>query len=134
MKQHLEAIAGLLPPHLTVYLWAPPPGWRLPYLCVEAPSWGADPTPCMCGSQHTMATDIRIRAAAGTPDGVHTILAAARHALPGPLTVPGRLAELNFARSEYIGVDTDATIPDTNRHPAYGVDTYHLTSIPGGTP
>ena len=29
-----------------------------------------------------------------------------------------------------IGVDTDATIPGTNRHPAVGVDTYILTSQP----
>lgn len=136
MKDHLSAIRDLIPAHgVPVDLWAPEPDRDPPFLSVEAPSWAPDPSACICGRPHAMETPIRLRAVAGTPEGVAVMLRNARLALgdgaPTPLGVPGRRKVwLRWERSEFVGLDPDATIPGTNRHPAVGVDTYTLHSEP----
>lgn len=85
-----------------------------------------------------MEASIRVRAVAGTPEGVEVLLRNARVALGNgrrrDLTVSGRDASIRWERGEFIGLDPDATIPGTNRHPAVGVDTYTLTSHPKEAP
>ena len=138
MKAHLEAIRAAMGAGCPVDLWAPSPDHLPPFLSLEAPSWAPDPDECMCGTPHQMEASIRVRAVAGTPDGVEVLLRNARVALGNgrrrDLTVSGREASIRWERAEFIGVDTDATIPVTNRHPAVGVDTYTLTSHPKEAP
>jgi len=134
VRAHLDAIRTKIASPNPVDLWAPSPDRLPPFLSLEAPSWGSDPAMSVCGVPHQIETQVRLRAVAGTPDGVEVLLRSARVALGDgatvPLTVAGRTSEIRWERAEFIGVDTDATIPDTNRHPAVGVDTYILTSQP----
>lgn len=134
MKAHLEAIRTAMGAGCPVDLWAPSPDRLPPFMSIEAPSWGSDPAMSVCGVPHQVEVAVRLRAVAGTPDGVEVLLRSARVALGNgatvPLTVAGRRADIKWERAEFIGVDTDATIPGTNRHPAVGVDTYILTSQP----
>ena len=134
MIAHLEVIRDLLGTTVPVDLWTPEPGRLPPFLVIEAPSWAPDPSMAVDGVPHMIETDVRLRAVAGTPAGVGILLRQARQALgdgtPCTLIVSGRDVTLTWARAEFIGLDRDATIPDTNRHPAVGVDTYSLTSQP----
>ena len=138
MKAHLEAIRTAINAACPVDLWAPDPERIPPWMSIEAPSWAPDPDECMCGTPHQMEAAIRVRAIAGTPDGVEVLLRNARVALGNgrrrDLTVSGRDASIRWERGEFIGLDPDATIPGTNRHPAVGVDTYTLTSRPKEAP
>lgn len=134
MIAHLEAIRDLLGATVPVDLWAPEPDRLPPFLVIEAPSWAPDPSMAVDGVPHMVETDVRLRAVAGTPAGVGILLRQARQALgdgsPHTLIVSGRDATLTWQRAEFIDLDRDATIPDTNRHAAVGVDTYSLTSQP----
>ena len=135
MKAHLNAIRALLPTGSgPIDLWAPEPNRTPPFYSIEAPSWGSDPRMAVCGVPQQVEVAVRLRAVAGTPDGVEVMLRNARLALGNgstiKLTVAGRDADLTWERAEFIGLDPDATIPGTNRHPAVGVDTYTLTSQP----
>ena len=47
----------------------------------------------------------------------------------GSLTVTGRTVTLEHVEARAVQIDRDVTIPDTNRHPAYGVDLFRLVSI-----
>ena len=131
MRAHLAAMqARLAPLDLPIDRWAPEPHRVPPFLSLEAPSWDSDPDAPACDTSDAFWTSIRVRAVAGTPDGVAIILANVRRTLPGVLSVEGRAASITWTRSEFIEIDPDAIIPGTNRHPAYGVDTYTLTSQP----
>lgn len=134
MIAHLEAIRALLGTATPVDLFAPGPDRTPPFYSVEAPSWGPDPAMAIDGVPHLIEVDVRLRAVAGTPEGVEVLLRNARRTLgdgvPLPLAVAGRDATLTWVRAEFIGLDPDSTIPSTNRHPAVGVDTYTLTSQP----
>ena len=131
MRAHLAAMqARLAPLDLPIDRWAPEPHRVPPFLSLEAPSWDSDPDAPACDTSDAFWTSVRVRAVAGTPDGVAIILANVRRTLPGVLAVEGRAASIAWTRSEFIEIDPDATIPGTNRHPAYGVDTYTLTSQP----
>ena len=129
MKAHLDALAAKIGGTVPVDLWASEPGRVPPWIVLEAPAWAGDPADCICGIDHRMVTDVRLKAVAGTTEGVAIMLANARAALPGVLTVAGRGPVIvKWSGSEFIDLDTSATIPGTSRHPAYGVDTYRVVS------
>ena len=73
MKAHLEAIRTAINAACPVDLWSPDPGRIPPWMSIEAPSWAPDPDECMCGTPHQMEAAIRVRAVAGTPDGVEVL-------------------------------------------------------------
>lgn len=129
MADHLRAIRAKMPSGTPVDIFAPDPGRQPPFLSLEAPPWGDDPDSPLTDCQ-AIQVDVRVRACAGTPEGVAILLDQARASIPGLLTVPGRRAEVAWERSEFIAPDRDSTIPATGRHPAVGVDTYSLTSQP----
>lgn len=136
MKAHLEAIAAKLAVAYPVDVWAPDPGRVGQWAVVEAPAWAPDPDAPICSASTSFEVEVRLRVVTGTPAGAAIMLDHARSILPGALTVSGRFCSLAWVRSEFIDIDLDATIPGTNRHPAYGVDSYTLHSQPalGGTP
>lgn len=83
----------------------------------------------------TIDTEIRVKAVVGTVPGVRIMLANIKAELSPtragtPLVVAGRNARILHVRSEFVDVDQDTTITGTNRHPAFGVDTYRLVSEP----
>lgn len=133
MRAHLAAVRYRLTPFYSesmVDLFAATPGRGIDFIILEAPAWGADPDQSLCDSTAAFQADIRVKAVAGLPEGVATMLHRCRELLPGLLDVPGRWAHLQWVRSEFIDVDRDAIAPGTNRPPAFGVDTYLLTSQP----
>lgn len=105
-----------------------------PYFIVSAPGWDAGEDVSIDAESNGLDSDVRVKAVAGTTAGVFTMLDAARDELspslaPEPLTVAGRSAELAFVRSEFVDVDDSITLTN-GKHPAFGVDTYHLSSEP----
>ena len=130
MKAHLDAIAAKLAVGYPVDVWAPEPGRTGQRLVIEAPGWASDPDSPIGETSGAFEVELRLRAVTGTPHGVAIMLAHAREVLPGVLTVAGRFCTIQWQRSEFIDLDLDTTDPRTNRHPAYGVDSYTLTSQP----
>lgn len=72
--------------------------------------------------------------AAETAEAVLVLAPQARALLTptgvGSLTVTGRTVTLEHVEARAVQIDRDVTIPNTNRHPAYGVDLFRLVSIP----
>lgn len=130
MKAHLDAIAAKLAVAYPVDLWAAEPGRTGQWIVLEAPASAADPDAPIGATSASFEVELRLRAVTGTPAGVAIMLDHARSILPGALTVSGRYCSLAWERSEFIDIDPDATIPGTNRHPAYGVDSFTLNSQP----
>ena len=107
----------------------------LPYIVLSSPRWGVSGELPVCGADGALDVEFRVKAVAGTGDGVYAVLAKAQAVLsPGllgsPLTVPGRFASTKFVRSESVAADTSTTVTSTDRHPVQGVDTYRLHSQP----
>lgn len=134
MNSHLAAIKTRLAPlgYLTHLYSAPTVTAQ--YLVISGPAWDTDPEPGNTASD-SFATGLLITAVTGTPEGVPIMLSRVRNQLsPGPaathLEVPGRSAWISWTRSEFVQIDRDELIEGTNLHPAFGVDTYTLTSEP----
>lgn len=134
MHDHLDAIRTKLGASYPVDLWQPSPGRVPQFGVIEAPAWASDPDAPIGETSSAFEVEVRFRAVAGTPQGVAIMLAAARAAIPGSVTVSGRAVTARWARSEFIMLDLDVIIPATNRHPAYGVDSYTIHSQPAGQP
>lgn len=105
-----------------------------PYWIIEAPGLDIGEDVSIDAEQAGIDSDFRVKAVAGTSDGVFNMLDEARAILspnlaPAPLTVAGRRAETRWVRSEFVDVDDSITLTN-GRHPAFGVDTYHLSSEP----
>lgn len=135
MKAHLDALkAALTPLNYTTHLFAAPV-ISSQYLILSSPSWGAGREKSVCGTDLSLDTEVRVKAVAGTPEGVLVMLRRVREVLGPddewtPLAVAGRSAQTHFARSEFIGVDDSVTISGTDRRPGVGVDSYRLVSEP----
>lgn len=87
------------------------------------------------GMRADIDDQVQVTSVAGSIAGVLIMQDLARNALtpgrmPRQLTVAGRHAVLVFDGSERLGVDRDVTNPTTNKHPAFGVDSYRLVSTP----
>lgn len=114
--------------------------WTVPtiteqYLVLSSPGYGDAVEDSICGTGDDLDVPLRVTAVAGTPDGAVIMLNRVRALLsPGrdETRVPaeGLDVRVRFTRSEVVDVDRDVTITGTNRHPAYGVDTYRLVSQP----
>lgn len=134
MKAHLDAIRAELESLYTTHLFVAP-SVSSQYLILSSPSWGGPLEAPVASSSGSLDVDVRVKAVAGTPEGVAIMLGRVR-ALLGTdsewvrLAVAGRSAHVRFVRSEFIDVDRDVTITNTDRHPGVGVDTYRLVSEP----
>jgi len=105
------------------------------YAVLTAPAWGSPEEQQLAGGDQTLDIDVRVKAVTGTVDGVAIMLRDIR-ALLSPSLLPHRLPTdgwetwIRWERSEFVDVDESTTLPGTNRHPAFGVETYRLTSEP----
>ena len=137
MLAHLKAIRDrlvALNPAYRGYIVSADSNTAPPYFIVSAPGWDAGEDVSIDSDSRGLDTDVRVMAVAGTTDGVFIMLDAARAALspllaPKPLAVTGRKAETQWTRSEFVDIDDSITLT-TGKHPAFGVDTYHLSSEP----
>lgn len=99
-----------------------------PYLIVAGPGDGRPVDEPLAGPRYDTASDLRVTAVFGTPEGARIGLARIQTVLsPGKQTAtvaPGVFTR--FVRREVVAVDTSVVITGTNRSPGYGVDTYQL--------
>lgn len=107
----------------------------VPYFVLAGPSWGLPEEAPVCGVDDALDAEFRLTAVAANPESAGILLGRARAVLSPNgewtrISYEGRRVEVRFVRSEVIGVDRDVTIPKSNRHPGYGVDTYRLVSEP----
>lgn len=111
------------------------PSLSLPQVVIEAPPTGDRGELSACGTTSAVDDTVRVKAVAGTSEGVAMMLARIGEVLsPGRevrrLPMPGRALDVVWVRSEFVAADTSVTIPSTNRHPAVGVDSYRVVSQP----
>lgn len=136
MLAHLEAMEAVVASlgYATYRVRADGPTLPAQYVIFGSASDGLGDEPSLCLAGADLDVDVRVTAVAPTTDGVlimlprlHAALAPGR--IPAALSVSGRSAWLRWLRAEVVDVDTSITDPATNLHPAFGVDTYHLTSL-----
>lgn len=99
-----------------------------PYLVLGGPATGRPEEEVLSGPALDESQDLRITAVAGTTDGARIMLRNVRDLLSPGLqwTTLAAGVDIRYLRSEVVDVDTSVTMTATNRHPAYGVDTYRL--------
>lgn len=135
MIEHLKAVEAALASlgYTSHRIYAVKPTRQ--YLVLGGRAWGGATERALSGPVADLATDLRVTAVAGTPDGVGVMLARARAILsPGlewtRLPMSGWRVETRFLRSEFIDVDTSTKNTDTGLHPAWGVDSYSFVAQP----
>lgn len=102
----------------------------LPYLVLVTSS-GRLLGPALCAELTDLDDLVRVMAVHHNPEAVVLAQEQVRAVLHNTHpAVEGRAVTVRLYGSEPVGVDRDMTIPTTNRHPAYGVDIYRLTSVP----
>lgn len=104
------------------------------YLVLGGKAWDIPAEPGLSPTR-SLETEMRVTAAAGTPEGVIIMLGSVRQLLspdlqPLHVSMDDWSLHLLYARSEFVGIDTSTTITATNRSPAYGVDSYQLAADP----
>lgn len=131
MIGHINAVRALLASTgYEVYYVDVPEVPTLPYVLLWSSS-GRMTAEALCGARDALDEQLGVTTVAGTPDGVLIAQQAVRARLDGsqPM-VSSRRAWLDLVDSQQVQVDRQTTIPDTNRHPAYGVDLYRYRSVP----
>jgi len=134
MLAHLQAIESLWSSlGYTIHRWTASTITEQ-YVVLSASGWGVDPERPVSGLSESFSAEVRVMAVAATCDGASIMLgrmrALAPSRAPKKLTVAGRSATIQFVRSEFLDVDRSTVIAGTSLNPAYGVDTYLLTSDP----
>ena len=130
MKAEFAAIEAKLAALRTTYFVDVPATPVLPYYLLWGPAGTLPEESTVAGQLAAdFDTDVYVTAVAGTGEGVLTMQAAARSALAS-VTVSGRSVALTLTDSRPLMVDRDVILPDTDRHPVYGVDVYRLQSTP----
>lgn len=131
MLAHITAVKALLAPlGYAVYYVDVPEAPAFPYVLLWGTGGIAGPEQPMSGPAD-LTDRLGVTCVAGTPEGVLIAAARVRGVLDGAEpAVAGRRVWLSLWDSRAVQVDREVTIPNTNRHPAYGVDLYALTSVP----
>lgn len=135
MIDHLEALRdriGTLP-GVSAFIGQVPNNTPFPYVSLSAPGHDSPGDAPVCGPGGWLSADVRVMVTDDIESNTYRTLAAIRDLLapglrPTPLTVPGRHVEVTWVRSEFVTTDRSVTYGATNRHPGYGVDTYHIDS------
>ena len=119
---------------ISAHIGQVPSSAPMPYASLSAPGHDS-PEPSVGGRDASVSADVRVLVTHTSEANVYRALDKIRDDLtpdlgPAPLAVAGRYATVDFVRSEFVGTDRDVTYGDSNRHPGYGVDTYHVDSQP----
>jgi hypothetical protein len=118
----------------TFYVEAPEHPDVFPYLVLGSSS-GRMVAPALCADLSDLDDLVRVMAVGLTPESVVVTQEGVRAALHNTHpAVYGRSVTVRLFGSEPVAVDRDMTVAPTNRHPAYGVDLYRLTSVPTPPP
>lgn len=112
------------------YVDAPEHPTELPYLVLGSSS-GRMFGPALCATLTDLDDLVRVMVVHHNPHAVVLAHEQVRAVLDNTHPpVAGRSLTVRLLASEPVAVDRDLTIATTNRHPAYGVDTYRVTSVP----
>jgi len=107
----------------------------VPYLVLRGAWDNPDEVP-VSDEHDELGTEVRVTATATTAEGAGVVLERVRGLLSprGSWTVvpmAGRSVQVKRARAEVEpDVDMDLRLPNSNRHPGFGVDSYRLHSSP----
>lgn len=147
MRAHLQALAATLGPlGYPVYLHYASPAHDqdegtvppVPYLVLRG-GWSAPEDMPVCGATDILDTTVLITGAATTAEGAGVVLGRVRELLSPsmrrtPVVMVDRAASVRWVRTEVPpDVDRDLRLPNSSRHPGFGVDSYHLYSTPRST-
>lgn len=120
---------------ISAHIGQVPDGTPMPYASLSAPGHDiADDHP-LAGPAREVAGDVRVLVTHTSESNVYVALDKVRDELtpdlaPTRLEVPGRYATVEWVRAEFVGTDRDVTYGATNKHPGFGVETYHVVSQP----
>jgi len=132
VRAHIDAIVTVLAPlgHEVHFVDVPDvPAY--PYILLWSSAGVPGREVPLCDQHTDLDTQLGVTMVAATPLGVLRLAGLVRPILDGaPLTVPDRSARLDLVDSRDVQVDRDVTLPQPDRHPAYGVDLYRLRSTP----
>lgn len=113
---------------LRVYVVDVPERPAFPYVVL----WAAAGTPSTEVALDGRFTDIDdtlgVTVTAGTPEGAFLLHEQVRGLLADWRATAPRYAPLRLVDSQAVQVDREVTIPDTDRHPAFAVDLYRVTT------
>ncbi|WP_185972904.1 hypothetical protein [Aeromicrobium piscarium] len=86
----------------------------------------------LCGTQSDLDDLLGVTCVGVSPEAVWSVSSLVRAALIDKHPqVDGRyVAELRLYDSQNVQADGDVTLPNSNRHPYFGVDLYSLRSTP----
>lgn len=132
MRDHFEAIKTLLAPlGRQVHVIQAPGSPTYPYFMLwglpgELGSDGLD------GEQKVVSDLLRVSSVGKTVESVMELRRLSRPLLieQRPIVAGRFVHPLRMTSAEEIQPDEDVTMPDTNRHPSFGVDIYRLISEP----
>lgn len=135
MRSHIDAIKALIPPAYKVYFVDVPEAPTYPYVLLWTSAGAPGLEESVCGTNADLDAVVGVTHVAVSPEAILAVVPKVRGALqPGDrikrLNVAGRAAWLKRYDAQTVQVDRDVTLPAPNRHPAYAVDLYRLTSTP----
>lgn len=135
MRAHISAIRALIPAAYATYFVDVPDAPTYPYVLLWTSAGAPGLETPVCDTNRDLDAVLGVTHVATTPDGALIATERTRAVLqPGGgilrLSVPGRAAWLKRFDSRDVQVDRDVTLPASNRHPAFAVDLYRLTSTP----
>lgn len=139
MIAHLRALQGILQTETgwATFLFQGPIDSPVQALVLQAPASGEYGELPVCGADSMLQSPIRLLARGLTGESVGMMLKKSQEVL-SPLKiatrfeVTDRVATMKWIRGEFITADPDVTMPETNRNPFWGIDTYELISQPKG--
>lgn len=135
MRSHIGTIKALIPAPYVPYFVDVPDAPTYPYVLLWTSAGAPGLETSLCGTNRDLDAVLGVTHVATSPEGALIATERVRGALqPGGdilrLNVPGRAAWLKRFDSRDVQVDRDVTLPASNRHPAFAVDLYRLTSTP----
>ena len=132
MKAHIDAIQARLAGGGVVSYFGDVPDLPVfPYVLLWSGA-GRRRSETLCGTRDDLSDTLGVTMVAATAPGALIFSETVRALLDDwAPTVPGRHCdELRSYDSQPVVVDRNITLPDTDRHPAYIVDLYRLSSTP----
>src|SRR5690606_26571539 len=135
VRAHVAAIKALIPAPYVTYFVDVPEAPTYPYVLLWTSAGAPGIETSLCDANRDLDASLGVTHVATSPEGALITTERIRGALqPGGgilrLNVPGRAAWLKRFDSRDVQVDRDVTLPAPNRHPAFAVDLYRLTSTP----
>lgn len=134
MRAHVAAIkAQLESAGRQVYVVDVPEGVvpTFPYYLIWATT-GDERSDSLCNTDRYIDTEVGVTNVGLTPDSVWAVSATSRGLLQdwSPVVEGRAVHPLDRTEARAVLPDRDVTLPNTNRHPYYGVDLYRLISEP----